>query len=184
MSALKVVIVSGNLSQPSRTLALAEHILASLANQTKFDIDSEIIQLASIAGDLATAKSRKDFPESITSLFHAVESAHIVIAVTPVYRASYTGLFKLFFDWVGQDALEETPVILAATGGNDLHALVIEHELKPLFGFFRALTIPHGIYANESHFEDYKLHGTEVLEQIEKATKLTVKLAGLKNVAI
>jgi FMN reductase len=178
MSELKVVVVSGNLGQPSRTLALAEHILASLGNQTK--IDSKIIELSGIAADLATVKSRKEFPESLNQLFLAVESADIVIAVTPVYRASYTGLFKVFFDWVGKDALEETPVILAATGGNDLHALVIEHELKPLFGFFRALAIPHGIYANEAHFEEYQLRSTEVLEQVEKATKLAVKLAGLK----
>ena len=178
MSELKVVVVSGNLSQPSRTLTLARHILESLGKKTA--IVSEIIELSSIATELATAKSRKEFPEALNQVFLAVESADIVIAVTPVYRASYTGLFKLFFDWVGKDALEETPVILAATGGNDLHALVIEHELKPLFGFFRALAIPHGIYANEAHFEEYQLRSTEVLEQIEKATKLTVKLAGLK----
>lgn len=179
MSALKVVAISGNLSQPSRTLTLADHIIGSLSKLAR--IDAEIIQLSGIAEDLAAAKSRKELPEPVTKIFEAVESADIVVAVTPVYRGSYTGLFKQFFDFVGQDALEETPVILAATGGNDLHSLIIEHELKPLLGFFRALTIPHAIYATEAHFQDYQLRSTGVLEQIDKSTKLAVKLAGLKN---
>ena len=180
MTLLKVVALSGNLSQPSRTLALVEHVIESVSKLA--EIDSEIIQPAEISPVLASAKSRKELPESVHRIFDSVEGADILVAVTPVYRGSYTGLFKQFFDFVGQDALEETPVILAATGGNDLHSLIIEHELKPLFGFFRALTIPHGIYATEAHFQGYQLRSTGVFEQIDKATKLAVKLARLGEI--
>jgi len=175
MSQLKVVAVSGNLSQPSRTLVLAESILEAVG---KLDsIEAKIIQLHEIAPALATAKSRKELTAEAQNALAAVENADIVIAVTPVYRASYSGLFKQFFDFLGQDTLEETPVIVGATGGNDLHSLITEHELKPLFGFFRAITVPHGIYATEAHFEGYQLCSTGVLEHITKAAKLAVKLA-------
>jgi MsuE subfamily FMN reductase len=65
----------------------------------------------------------------------AVEAADALIVGTPVYRASFTGLFKHFFDFVEQTALVDVPVLLAASGGSDRHALVLEHQLRPLFSF-------------------------------------------------
>lgn len=49
-----------------------------------------------------------------------------------MYRGSYTGLFKHFFDFIHQDALIDKPILLAATGGSERHALVIDHQLRPL----------------------------------------------------
>jgi FMN reductase len=74
----------------------------------------------------------------------AVEAADALIVGTPVYRASFTGLFKHFFDFVEQTALVDVPVLLAASGGSDRHALVLEHQLRPLFSFFQAQTLPIG----------------------------------------
>ena len=71
---------------------------------------------------------------------------------SPVYRASFTGLFKHLFDFVGQYALFDKPGLLAATGGTDRHALIIEHQFRPLFAFFQALTLPIGVYAKDSDF--------------------------------
>ena len=75
----------------------------------------------------------------------------------PVYRASFTGLFKHLFDFVEQYAIVGQPVLLAATGGGERHALIIEHQLRPLFGFFQALTLPLGVYASEADFQDYRV---------------------------
>ncbi|MFQ2466534.1 NAD(P)H-dependent oxidoreductase [Aeromonas caviae] len=58
------------------------------------------------------------------------------MVATPVFRGSYTGLFKRFFDLIGQDTLTDKPVLLAATGGSQRHALVIDHQIRPLFSFF------------------------------------------------
>ncbi|WP_181008696.1 NAD(P)H-dependent oxidoreductase, partial [Streptomyces sp. SM12] len=77
----------------------------------------------------------------------AVTSADALIAVTPVYNASYSGLFKSFFDLVDPTALAGTPVIVAATGGTPRHSLVLDHAMRPLFGYLRALTVPTGVYA-------------------------------------
>ena len=71
---------------------------------------------------------------------------------TPVYKAAYTGLFKHLFDLIDPKVLEGRPVILAATGGSDRHALVIEHHLRPLFAFFRAHAVPTGLYATNADF--------------------------------
>ena len=74
-----------------------------------------------------------------------IESATLLIVASPVYRASFTGLFKHVFDFVGQYSLIDKPVLLAATGGSDRHALIIEHQFRPLFSFFQALTLPIGV---------------------------------------
>ena len=60
--------------------------------------------------------------------------------------------FKLFFDWVGQYDLVDTPVLLTATGGSDRHALLVEHQMRPLFGFFQSTTLPLGVFGNERDF--------------------------------
>ena len=77
----------------------------------------------------------------------AIEGADALIVGSPVYKGSYTGLFKHVFDLVEPDRLAGKPVVLAASGGGPRHALVVEHALRPLFGFFTALTIPTAVYA-------------------------------------
>ena len=98
-----------------------------------------------------------------------IESADLLVVATPVYRASFTGLFKYLFDFVDQYALIDTPVLLAATGGSERHALILEHQLRPLFGFFQSLALPVGVYANDSDFTDYRISNPQLTERIEKA---------------
>ncbi len=74
-------------------------------------------------------------------------TADAVVAVTPVFAASYSGLFKTFVDVLEPDALAGTPVLLAATAGTARHSLVIEHAMRPLFSYLRALTVPTGVFA-------------------------------------
>src|SRR6185369_14161607 len=73
--------------------------------------------------------------------------ADAVIAVTPVFAASYSGLFKMFVDVLEPDALRGTPVLLAATAGSARHSLVLEHAMRPLFSYLRALTVPTAVFA-------------------------------------
>ncbi|MFD1810195.1 NAD(P)H-dependent oxidoreductase [Gemmobacter lanyuensis] len=79
-------------------------------------------------------------------------SADALVVASPVYKGSYTGLFKHLIDLIDPAALQGKPVLLAATGGGDRHALVIEHQLRPLFGFFEAQTLPTGVYAADRDF--------------------------------
>ncbi len=110
------------------------------------------------------------------SLIRSVESADLLVIGTPVYRASYTGALKHLFDLVRHDALAGKPVILTATGGSHLHGLVTEHQLRPLFGFFNALSLPTAVYATEADFRDYRIVNPAISDRIERAVTEAVGL--------
>jgi FMN reductase len=164
---LKVVAVSGSLHDPSKTTVLLEGILDGLADV--LPIDQHLIRITDIGPKLAGELSRSGLPEDVEQELKRVESADLLVVATPVYRASFTGLFKHLFDFVDQYALVDTPVLLAATGGSERHSLIIEHQLRPLFGFFQALTLPVGIYAHDSDFTDYQISAPLLKERITKA---------------
>ena len=112
---------------------------------------------------------RSELAVDVQAELARIESADLLVVASPVYRASYTGLFKHLFDFVEQYALVGTPVLLAATGGSERHGLMIEHQLRPLFGFFQSLTLPNGIYASDADFTDYRISNDELQERIETA---------------
>ncbi|MER6910528.1 NAD(P)H-dependent oxidoreductase [Streptomyces sp. NPDC000594] len=172
---LKVVAVVGSPSTPSKTTALAELILGTLAERA--DISGRLIELHSLGAQLPTTPDRESAGGAVEEALRAVEEADLVIAATPVFRGSYPGLFKHFFDLVGQYALAAKPVLLAATGGTERHALVIEHALRPLFGFLQAWTAPAGIYLSSGDFDGTTILNPEVYERIEMATADVVPVA-------
>ncbi len=179
---LKVVAVSGGLQRPSRTLALVEEILVALG--AAMAIEVRLIELGRIAPKFAGVVQRADLPAEVQEDIAAIESADLLIAASPVYRASYTGLFKHLFDFVHHEALIDVPVLLAATGGSERHALVIEHQLRPLFGFFQALTLPLGIYASESDFSNYLVSSGALRSRIALALERARPLLSHRDLAL
>ncbi|MEU0685624.1 FMN reductase [Streptomyces uncialis] len=172
---LRVVAVVGTLSSPSRTTALVELILATLAARTA--VDTRLIELHTLGPAFTGATDRDQVDDKVADALRAVEEADLVIAATPVFRGSYTGLFKHFFDLVDQYGLAAKPVLLAATGGSDRHALVIEHAMRPLFGFLQAWTAPAGIYLESGDFDGTTILNPEVYERIEMAVNDVVPVA-------
>lgn len=166
-SSLRVVVVVGNPSRPSRTKVLAESALQALGQRRSFD--SQVIELADIGTTLGASLSRTGLPAHAQDALAAIEQADLLIVASPVYKGSYTGLFKHLFDLVGYEDLIGKPVLLLATGGSDRHALVIDHQLRPLFGFFRAATVPTGVYASEGDFSGYELTSPAVIARLEGA---------------
>lgn len=164
---LRVSIVNGSPNKVSKTMGLVSLITDSLS--LKLPIELHQVNVYDLGPTFSSATAREDLSAEVEAQFAQVEAADVLIAATPVYRGSYTGMFKHFFDFVGQYALTNTPVILVATGGSDRHALVIEHELRPLFGFFQAATIPVGFYANSGDFEGTLVLNAEVYSRIEIA---------------
>ncbi len=169
MSVAKVVAVTGNPGSPSRTRALVQDIVDAVGRLTP--VDAHFIELADVGHVIGQSHYRKQLPPAGEAVVALVESADLLVVGTPVYRASYTGLFKHLFDLVGLDALAGVPVVLSATGGSERHALVIDHELRPLFSFFRALTVPTGIYATESDFDSYRVISDTVRERVAAAAR-------------
>ncbi|WAF83246.1 FMN reductase [Metapseudomonas otitidis] len=152
---LKLVAVTGSTFRPSRTLVLTQALVAALGQ--RLPVQARIIELGDIARPLGGALSRKELPETVEHELRAIEHADLLVVAAPVYRGSYPGQFKHLFDLIDMNALVDTPVLLAATGGSERHALVIDHQLRPLFSFFQSLTLPIGVYAAEADFSDYQI---------------------------
>ena len=171
---LKVVGVSGSLHEPSKTSALVEALIAAVGRRVP--VDAQLIEIAKLGPSLAGSLKRSDLPENVEQALLDIEGADLLIVASPVYRASFTGLFKHLFDFVDQYALVGQPVLLGATGGGERHALIIEHQLRPLFGFFQSLVLPLGVYAQDSDFENYKITNEQLTERIEKAVARALPL--------
>lgn len=164
---LRIVGISGSLHEPSKTTVLVGALIDAFAART--DVDARLIEITSIGPGLAGALRRDQLSPETEEVLQAIESADLIIAASPVYRASFTGLFKHLFDFVGQYALVGKPVLLAATGGGERHALIIEHQLRPLFAFFQALTLPLGVYASDTDFDGYELRNEALRRRIDLA---------------
>ena len=171
---LRVVGVSGSLKSPSRTIVLVDEIIASLGRHVQ--IEPLAIRINELGPSFAGALGRSELPNEVESALQAIETADVLVVASPVYRASFTGLFKHLFDFVDQYALVDTPILLAATGGSERHALIIEHQFRPLFGFFQALTLPVGVYAHDSDFTDYQISSERLRERLEKAVVKAIPL--------
>jgi FMN reductase len=171
---LRVVGVSGSLKAPSRTIALVDAIIGSIGEH--LDIEPLHIRINEIGPSFAGTLKRSELPDAVEAALQAIESADVLVVASPVYRASFTGLFKHLFDFVDQYALVDTPILLAATGGSERHALIIEHQFRPLFGFFQALTLPVGVYAHDSDFTDYQISSIRLQERLEKAVVKAIPL--------
>jgi FMN reductase len=174
MSLPRIVSFSGNLRRPSKTRALVELVAAHVADQRQVRLD--IYDLLDAGPGLGLALQRKDLPLPAARIIDAIEQADALIVGTPVYKGAYTGLFKHVFDLVEPRALVGKPVVITATGGGARHALVVEHALRPLFGFFEALTIPTAVYASDADFRDGQPAEAGVLTRVSAAAQ---QLAGL-----
>jgi len=164
---LNVVTVSGSPSLPSKTSVLLDTITTQLARRRTLRVES--LEISKIIPHLGSSANLKDSHPDVSAYVKAIESADLLIVGTPVYRGSYTGLFKHLFDLVHHEALFNVPVLLAASGGSDRHALVIDHQLRPLFSFFQALTLPIGVYATDADFTDYRITSQPLLDRIDLA---------------
>lgn len=178
---LRVVAVSGGLQRPSKAAVLAEHLMNLIAEDVP--CERHLVELGQLAPQFAGAVWRSQLPETVKQELTAVEQADILVVATPVYRGSYTGLFKHFFDFIDQDALIDKPVFLAATGGSERHSLMIDHQLRPLFSFFQARTLPLGVYATDKDYVDYRLQDEALIERARLAIKRALPLLHLTHLA-
>lgn len=169
---LRVVVINGSPSKKSKTVALVDVMLDTLSHalaDRNITVDHDRVDVYRLGPAFTGALGREGIAPEIDDVLRQVEDADVLIAATPVFRGSYSGQFKHLFDLVDQYALANTPVFLAATGGGEHHALVLEHALRPLFGFFQALTVPVAIFASSSDFDGTRLMTPRVFSRIEMA---------------
>jgi FMN reductase len=145
-----LVVVSAGLGQPSSTRLLADRLTAAVDRHLRdagIDPTIEVIELRDHAQDL-TNNLLTGFPSpGLQAVIDSVVDADGLIAVTPIFSASYSGLFKMFFDVIQKDGLAGKPSLIAATGGTPRHSLAIEHAIRPLFAYLNAAVVATGVYA-------------------------------------
>ncbi|MFF7053768.1 FMN reductase [Streptomyces griseorubiginosus] len=174
---MKLVVVSAGLSVPSSTRLLADRLAAAVGRTAEVDV--QVVELRELAVDIAH-HFINGFPgQALSAALDAVTGADGLVVVTPVFSASYSGLFKSFFDLVEPEALAGKPVLIAATGGTARHSLVLDHALRPLFSYLKAVVVPTGVYAAS---EDWGAEGLDA--RIERAAgELAALMNGLSAVS-
>lgn len=164
-----VIGVAGSLSRPSKTRALVEAAVARAS--ARFGLPGAVFDLGDIGPSLGVAVRLEDLAPFAQAAVETILQADALVVATPVYKGSYSGLFKHLFDLIDPGALAGKPVLLAATGGGDRHALVIEHHLRPLLGFFEAQTLPTGVYASDKDFTDGRPAAAALLARLDRAVR-------------
>lgn len=172
---LKIVGFAGSLGRPSKTRALVD--LAVQRAALRHGALAEVFDLNDLQPALGAAGSLADLQGRPREIVQSIIAADALVVGSPVYKGSYTGLFKHLFDLIDPVDLAGKPVLLTATGGGDKHALVIEHQLRPLFAFFEATVLPTGIYAGPADFTDGQPTGPALLARLDRSlTQLSVAL--------
>jgi FMN reductase len=158
MAQFNLVGFSGSYNRPSKTFALVDHV-AELAS-TRYGLAKAVYDLEDLGESLGNAKSQADLDSDAAAVLSAVVDADILVIGSPTYKGSYPGMFKHFIDLIEPEQLRGKPILITGTGGGERHALMVEHQLRPLFGFFMAHTIPTAIYASSKDFA-----GTEIVSE-------------------
>ncbi|KUG51139.1 oxidoreductase [Serinicoccus chungangensis] len=152
----RIVVLTAGLSQPSSTRLLADRLADAVVTQVSARGEAatvEVVELRELAHDLATTMTTGGVPTpAVEAARELVSGADAIVAVSPVFAASYSGLFKMFVDVLDPDAVAGTPVLVAATAGTARHQLVLDHALRPLFAYLRAAVVPTGVFAATDDF--------------------------------
>ena len=163
---MNVVGLSGNLSNPSKTKALVVAIAAKAARVVGGT--ERVFDVASASPELGSTLHPGQATGEVAAMLAGLSGADILVAGSPVYKASYTGLFKHAIDLLEPAALQGKPILLCATAKSPGHALVLEHQLTPLFLFFGAAVLPGAIFATDRDFSEDGLPNTPLREKISR----------------
>jgi len=182
-----LAVVSAGLSQPSSTRLLADQLAAAAVAATSerdVQLNVVVIELRDLAHDIANHLLTGFPPAALKEALDTVAAADALVAVTPIFTASYSGLFKSFFDVVDKDTLVDKPVLIAATAGTARHSLALEHALRPMFAYLRAVVLPTAVFAASDDWGADSADGTLRGRIIRAADELARELARREPVEV
>ena len=168
MTARTLAVVTAGVSSPSSTRLLADRLAAATQDSLRLkEIEAgvKVVELRNVAHALTDMLLTGFASPELKSAIDAVTGADGVIAVTPVFSASYSGLFKTFFDVLDPEALQDKPVLLGATAGTARHSLALEYAVRPLFAYLKAAVVPTAVFAAS---EDWGSVDSELGARIER----------------
>lgn len=168
---MKLLGISGGVSQ--KTFVAIEKAL-DFAYQYDNSTEIEVISIGELDIQFCDGRDPAKYEGDSKLIIDKIIQADALIFGTPMYRGTYTGLLKNVFDLIPNDALMGKPVGLIATGGSDHHYLALEHELKPLLGFFLAHAIPGSVYANNDHYSNRDLVSQDVIDRLKELAESIV----------
>jgi FMN reductase len=172
MASRRLLVVTAGLSQPSSTRLLADRLATATSAALRgagIEPVAEVVELRGHAQDL-TNNLLTGFPSpALGAVIDAVIGADGLIAVSPIFNASYSGLFKTFFDVLERDSLAGKPTLVAATGGTRRHSLALDHALRPLFAYLGAAVVPTAVYAAAEDWGAGEATETGLAERINQA---------------
>lgn len=174
MSARRIAVVSAGLSNPSSTRMLADRMVAETARllrEQDVEVSVDVIELRDLAHDITNNLLTGFAPPALETAINAVVSADALIAVTPIFSTSYSGLFKSFIDVLDPEALTGKPVLIGANAGTARHSLAIDYAIRPLFAYLHAEAVSTGVFAASA---DWGGTGDEVAplaRRIEKGAR-------------
>jgi len=179
-----LVVLSAGLSVPSSSRLLADRLTEAAVRQLGAlgdEVVVEVVELRDLAHEVTDHLLTGFAPEALAAVQRSVTAADGLVAVTPIFSASYSGLFKSFVDVLEPTALAGTPVLLGATGGTARHSLALEHAVRPLFAYLRAVVVPTAVFAaSEDWGGDAGAAGTNVASGLgERIDRAAAELAEL-----
>lgn len=156
-STYRLAVVSAGLSSPSSSRVLADELAAATVrhlreSQPGATVAVDVVELRPLAHELMDNLLTGFPPPTLKAAIATVTGADAVIAVTPIFTASYSSLFKAFFDVLDPESLTGMPVLIGATGGSERHSLALDHAVRPLLAYLRALVVPTAVYAASTDF--------------------------------
>ena len=149
MTTLHLAVITAGITQPSSTRMLADRLTEATVRALGRDVDAvvEVVDVRNVAHDLTNNVLTGFASPELQVRLDAITEADAVIVSTPIYSASYSGLFKMLIDVLPKDSMRDKPVLLGATGGTARHSLAIDHALRPLFAYLGALVAPTAVFA-------------------------------------
>jgi len=176
---LNVVAVSGGAGFPSTTRVLSDLLTQAVraaAEEQGIQARVQTQEVPDTATDVADATVLGLPSATLDEALRAVEQADLVVATSPVFRGSYAGIVKAFWDLVDPVVMRGKPVLLGATGGSVRHQLMIDQAFRPLFSYFGSLVLPTGVYAEVEDFEVANIPSQALAERVARAGREAVRL--------
>jgi FMN reductase len=174
-----LTIISGGLREPSSTRLLAERLEASVRVElAALDLPatSSFVDLRHLGRPIMDAMLTGFASAELESTYETVAGADGIIAVTPAFNASFSGLFKSFFDVLDKEAIEGLPVVIAATAGTPRHSLALDYAIRPMFMYLHAVVVPTAVFAAS---EDWGSGADTVKTLPDRITRAAGELAPL-----
>jgi len=173
MTTRRLAVISAGLSQPSSTRMLADRLTQAVQRRLTeqgIEVEIDIVELRDTAQDVTNNLLTGFANPKLETVIESVTTADGLIAVTPIFTTSYSGLFKSFIDVLDPQALADMPVLIGATGGSERHSLALDYSMRPLFSYLHAAVVPTAVYAASSDWGSVgDAAATALPERIERA---------------